>query len=224
MFDFNVFAVLTATDEWNMASSAFRLAHNSKWFCGAEGGVAEESIIGSREGTPAIDADDQFEERRDLQLSAVDRLVITFDLLWENLQNGIQFGTDPNLCHILLGYRGTPRISRKQCNVTVDNNLKIWLHDHQSRYGTAVGYNGENENQVRKRETWILANKPGLTDLIEKTTIHIGNLAVEIEFPNHAIAHPDYVKNLRAFVDKCTTTAQTIADKGRGGDSTEIME
>jgi len=41
MYDDNVFAVLTAFDLRNMASSAFQLRHNLQWFRKAEGGVAE---------------------------------------------------------------------------------------------------------------------------------------------------------------------------------------
>lgn len=54
MYDHNVFAVFTAFDQRNMASSAFRLSHNSQWFRKAEGGVAEEPTIDSRETTPPL--------------------------------------------------------------------------------------------------------------------------------------------------------------------------
>lgn len=202
MYNHNVFAVLIAIDQRNMARSAFRLVHNLKWFREAIGGVAREPIIDSRETTPAVDEDDP---------EAAESLVITFDLLSENLQNGIQFGTNPDLCHILLGYRGTLGVSGKQCNIIVDSNLRIWLHDYRSSHGTAVGHDEQNEAEVRKMETWILAYEPGSADRFEVTTIHFGSLVFKIEFPNHDAAHPAYVKNLRAFVDKCTPAVQTTA-------------
>lgn len=56
MYDYDVFAVMTAQDSKDRASSAFRLAHNARWFLPAAGGVAETATIDSQEPTPAIDA------------------------------------------------------------------------------------------------------------------------------------------------------------------------
>jgi len=199
MFDHNVFAVLTAYDGKNKANSAFRLPENSTWFHSSVGGVAIKPTINSRQATPAEDGESDEEE-----LSVVDRLIVTFDKLLESesFENGLQFGTDLLSSHILLGHRGTKGVSAKQCNIIVDDNLCIWLHDYHSAHGSAVGYNGQNHNEVRKRETWILAFEPGQEDPFGKITIHSGSLAVEIKFVNHTIAAPQYVENLRAFVRK----------------------
>jgi len=87
--------VLTAHDQKNKAGSAFELEHNLRWFCKATGAVALEPTINSRETTPAEDSqsDDEDEEKA----SAVDRLVISFKklLALDNLQNGLQLGTNP---------------------------------------------------------------------------------------------------------------------------------
>lgn len=202
MYDHNVFAILTACDQINRASSAFQLPENSKWLQKAAGGVAEEPTISSREVTPAEDL------YSDEQASAIDRLVVTFDGLLENLENGIQLGSNPKSCHILLGHRGTKGISAKQCNITVDEKLQIWLHDRHSTHGTAVGHRGQNGKQVRRKETWILAFKPRLANTFGKITIHLGSLIVGIEFPNHPTARPQYVKNLRAFAERCKEAAE----------------
>jgi len=219
MYDHNVFAVLTAFDQRNMASSAFRLKHNSQWFRKAEGGVAEEPSIDSRETTPApgcLGDNAQLEEVNENENSgpgAVERLVVTFDQLREKLYDGIQLGTDPKLSHILLGHRGTKGISGRQCNVIVDDELCIWLRDYRSTHGTAVGHDSQNETEVRRRDTWILAYGPGpgAANRFGLTTIHAGTLAVEIEFPNHTAAHPKYVKNLQAFADRCAAAAEAKA-------------
>lgn len=203
MYDHNIFAVLTAYDQKNKASSAFKLQENSKWFREANGGVAVEPTIDSREATPAAEPQPDDEEPR-----AVDRLVVTFDEPLENLQNGVQLGTNPSSSHILLGHRGTKGISAKQCNITVDDDLCIWLHDYLSTHGTAVGYKGQNQKDVRKKDTWILAYAPGTRNRSGETTIHSGSLAVNIEFPNHTTAHPRYIENLRAFVKKCKEAAK----------------
>ena len=156
MYDHNVFAVLTAFDQRNMANSALRLAHNSQWFHKAEGGVAEEPTINSREATPAVGDDAQSEKfnenrNKNSRPGAVDRLVVTFDGLLEKLHNGVQLGTNPNLSHILLGHRGTKGISARQCNIAVDDNLWIWLHDYYSTHVTAVGHDHQNETEVRRK-------------------------------------------------------------------------
>ena len=145
-----------------------------------------------------------------MESRVVDRLVVTFNELLnnENLENGVQLGTNPSSSHILLGHRGTKGVSAKQCNITVDDNLCIWLHDYHSAHGTAVGYKGQNQKEVRKRETWILTFAPGTRNRFGEITIHLGSLAVKIEFPNHTTANPQYAENLRAFVKKGKEAAE----------------
>lgn len=116
-----VFAVLTPCDEKNSARSAFKLPQNEKWSHKATGGVAEEPMIDIREATSAPDASSE-----DQDLGANDRLIVTSDELLKRLescQHGLLFGTHPGLCHILLGHRGTPGVSAKQYNITVEDNL-----------------------------------------------------------------------------------------------------
>lgn len=136
--------------------------------------------------------------------------MVTFALL----QNGIQLGTDLKVCHILLGHRGTKGIGGRQCNVVVDDGLCVWLRDYHSTHGTAVGHDSQNETEVRRRDAWILAYRPGpgAANRFGLTTIHAGTLAVEVEFPNHAAAHPEYVKSLQAFADRCAAGAEASAE------------
>jgi hypothetical protein len=116
-----------------------------------------ESGYCSREATPTEDP-----QSTDDEAGAVDRLVVTFnELLKTPLLNGMQFGTNTLLSHVLLGHRGTRGISTKQYNIIMDDDLCIWLHDFHSTHGTAVGHNGQNQMEVRKKETWILAYAPG---------------------------------------------------------------
>ena len=214
MYDYSVFAVLTASDEANKASSAFKLPQNITWFRKAIRGVAEEPTINSREVTPAANPQSDDEDEK---LGAVDRLVLTFDELLKYPLNGIQLGTNPSTSHILLGHRGTKGISAKQYNITVDDDLCIWLHDYHSTHGTAVGYSGQNRDEVRKKETWILAYQPGTPNEFGEITIHSGGLAVKIEFPNHLVAEPRYIENLRVFVNQCREEVPAV--EGLGLDS-----
>lgn len=212
VYDYNVFAVLTACDQKNKASSAFKLPQNAKWFHKATGGVAEKPTLDSREATPAENPQSEDEE-----IGAVDRLVVTFDEPLKNPLNGIQLGTNPLSSDVLLGHRGTKGISAKQYNVTVGGNLCIWLHDYLSTHGTAVGYNDQNRMEVRKKETWILSYEPGIPSPFGDITIHSGGLTIRIDFPNHEAAAPRYVENLRAFVNKCKEEVPAV--NGLGLDS-----
>ena len=119
MYGPDVFAVITARDQKNQASSAFGLEHNSRWFCKATGGVALKPTMDSRETTPADDS--QSDDKKEEEIaSTVDRLVLSFSklLALDNLENGLQLGTNPILSHILLGHRGTKGISARQVSST----------------------------------------------------------------------------------------------------------
>ncbi|MCJ1407503.1 hypothetical protein MMC19_001574 [Ptychographa xylographoides] len=218
MYNPEVFAVLTAYDQKNKASSAFKLPHNSKWFRPAAGGVAERPIINSREATPAEDS-----QSEDEGASAVDRLVLPFSKLMqlENVSDGIQAGTSTISSHILLGHRGIQGISSRQYNIAVDENLCIWLHDYHSTHGTAVESNGQNQKVARRKETWILAYKPGNRNVLGDITIYSGGMITKIEFPNQAKRIPDsqYVTNLRAFADMCKGKDGVAPNQGLGLDN-----
>ena len=205
-YDPNVFAIITAHDLRNMATSALKLPHNAKWFHKATGGVAEKATINSREPTPA----DQ-EGLEDAQpLSAVDRLVITFvDESGCRLQ-GLRFGTNQTSSEILFGERGTKGVSARQYAITVDEHLHIWLHDFYSTHGTAVEYDGQCGLEVRKKETWILAYSPGLPKTFKQIKLRSGSLVINIEFPGHAQSHPIYIHNLRALAETCMKNVPSL--------------
>ncbi|KAK2591045.1 hypothetical protein QQS21_011277 [Conoideocrella luteorostrata] len=203
MYGPEVFLVLKPLDSSNRARSAFRLPQNAQWFRPGTGGVAEHASIGSRDVTPAFDLGlgDEIEE-------TLDRLVVTFPELMrlQNLGGGLQAGTNQTLSHILLGHRGTKGVSNQQYRIAVDHNLHIWLHDYTSTHGTAVGYGGQNVQEIRKKETWILAFEPSKEeDSLEKITIHCGGLVTDVKFPNHATKtpHPRYIEYLKAFAAEC---------------------
>jgi hypothetical protein len=193
MFGPDVFAVLTPGQKPHLATSAFRLSHNSEWFCGAAGGVATKELISSREATPAYVAPQGSNAAQDKG----DCLVLTFDKLLrlENLQNGIQFGTRQASSHILLGHRGTTGISARQYSIIVDDNLEVWLQDNDSAFGTAVGHDGQNEDKIRKNERWLLAYEPGVLFPFEGISIQAGAVNIRIQFPNQMRAGPRYVRH-----------------------------
>ena len=117
MYGPDVFVVITAYDEKNKAGSALELEHNSRWFRKAIGGVALEPTMDSRQTTPAEESQSDGENEDEIT-SRVDRLVVSFSklLAFDNLENGLQLGTNPISSHILLGHRGTKGISGRQVN------------------------------------------------------------------------------------------------------------
>ncbi|KAK0950660.1 hypothetical protein LTS01_025525 [Friedmanniomyces endolithicus] len=112
MYDADVFAVITAHDALNLADSALRPEHNSKWFSKAAGGVALEPTLNSRETTPADDTQSGDVERKEV---LGDRLVVTFSKLFasDTFENGLQLGRNPISSHVLLGHRGTKTKRRR---------------------------------------------------------------------------------------------------------------
>ena len=90
----------------------------------------------------------------------------------------------------------------------MDETLNVWLHDYHSTHGTAVGQNGLNQKEVRRKETWLLVYSLGDSDGFEETTIHCSSLIIRIEFPNHRAGTSRYVENLQAFVKKCQEAAK----------------
>lgn len=76
------------------------------------------------------------------------------------------------------------------------------------RNGTAVGYKGENQKELRKRETWILAFAPNIWNRFGEITIHAGSLIFKIEFLNHTTTHPQCGETLQAFVKNCKKAAE----------------
>ncbi|KAF2453500.1 kinase-like domain-containing protein [Lineolata rhizophorae] len=200
MLDPNVFAVLTPCDEKNRARTAFSLPENADRFHKAVGGVAEEPTIDSRQSTPSLLSPS--EETGGEDEDATDRIILTFDKPSKDPLKGWQFGTNKASSDVLLGHRGTRGISGRQFNIAVDERLWVFLHDYHSSHGTAVSYNHKNKDEVRKKETWILSRGPGKSTPWKVVMIHVGHMAIKIEFPNQQAGKPEYMENLRAFFNR----------------------
>jgi hypothetical protein len=204
MYGYNVFAVLTPCDEEDKARKAFALVENATWFQEATGDIAEEPTIDSREPTPAPPTPN------DVAIKTSCSIILTLDKPLKNPLNGFQFGTSIP-CDVLLGRRGTRGISSRQFNIAIDEHLWVWLHDHHSTYGTAVGYNHQAKNQVHTKETWILAYAPGVSPPWNDVRVC---LAFKVDFPNHLAAHPQYIANLRAFLERNHAALPLVGELG----------
>lgn len=208
MYDLDVFAVLIPSDLKNRARTAFGLKQNERRFIKATApGVAEEVLISSRDPTP--DPLSPFEEKNDDGDTTSDRIVLRFSDQLNNPQEGIQLGTHV-LSDICLGLRGTKGVSARQCSIIIDDNYWIWLHDYHSSHGSAVRYDEHKKDEVRKRDSWILSYGPGQRMHWETIEVYVSGLAFRIKFPNHNLASPKYMANLRAFRERCKKAVPPI--------------
>lgn len=179
MSDPNVFAVLIPCDKKNLARDAFRLQDNADCYCKAVEGIAEEPTIDSREPTPAPQSSPEG------NYDSADRVLLRLDKLPKDLKKGWQFGTDPLVSDVLLGHRGTKGISSHHFHIAITKQFRVELHE-KSRYGTAVGYDGQAKEVVLKEDKWLLSFEPGAQKQWKYIIIYVPDadgLAFKIEFP-----------------------------------------
>lgn len=204
MYDHNVLARLTPCDAGNNARTAFGLEQNASRFYKTAEGIAKEPIIDSREPTPPLLPPSEGDQ------DATDCILLTFDNPPKNPSNGWQFGTNERSSNVLLGCRGTPGVSSRQYNIIIDKKLRIWLRDFYSSRGTAVSYSDDNQDDVRKKESWILSFEPGHLKQWKEIKIRSGGLAIKVEFPNQGAGRPQYVENLRTFFNQSQIAAPVV--------------
>lgn len=154
MCDQSVFAVLIPYDQKSRARGAFRLRENAHCYHKSTESIADEPTISSREPTPALQSPSQ------ANYEYTDRIVLTFKQKPKDPLRGWQFGTNPHSSDVLLGYRGTKGISGRHFCITITERFRVELQE-DSAHGTAVGYNGQAEDEVRKKTTWLLSFEPG---------------------------------------------------------------
>lgn len=151
------------------------------------------------------------------QPSAPNCLTLTFSKLraahsTSNYQSAgiICLGTDYT-CQIVLGYRGMSLLSPRHCYILVTDNLHIYVGDNASAYGTAVNYHGpvntrDNHCAVTQKRQWIVALELRSERTLEGIPLNVGQITFNLQFPNHAPAHPQYIHNLRWLANACKET------------------
>ena len=181
MEDPNVIATLIATSE--LARQAFSSPHNyDRCFP-----CAVSPSLGSRENTPFPDGEDDF----------APRIHLTFDKPPESIKNGYVFGYDPS-CDVRLADRRhvsklpkTRFVSKNHFSITFDAQHRVILRD-SSKVGTAVSYNGQAQNEVRSRFTWIIF--PDF-ELIE-VKIPEADISFKIQLAKHKTCESNYLANV----------------------------
>ncbi|KAL9015349.1 MAG: hypothetical protein Q9173_000040 [Seirophora scorigena] len=209
------------------AENAFCYEDNKKRYLPPTRGIAEGPTISSREATPAGEQPDNDH----CQYDFTHRLQLTFGVEPKDASKGYSFGTDPKKCDVLLGNRGAYGISGLHFWITFDDTVdkntidkkkktRLILKD-SSTNGTAVGYSGQAEKEVRRHFTWIL-------DLEEdegewEVVVNAQGLRFKVELASHKTCEAEYNKKVTKFleqssmalppvdglgIDSCTTTAQ----------------
>ncbi len=93
-----LFAVLTAYDKSNLATTAFGLPENVHYYRKAAEFAAQEPIIVSREPTPSPEPDSEAD------YESGDRILLHLDDPLKDLRTGWQFGTNQRVSDVLLGH------------------------------------------------------------------------------------------------------------------------
>ena len=73
------------------------------------------------------------------------------------------------------------------------------LADLGSTHGTAVETNGQNRDQRHSWDQWILTGQPGSDDRFSTINVWLGELALNLVFPNHHKSSPRYLERLTNF-------------------------
>ena len=150
MEDPNLIATLIPVDQWKLAEKALLLGENQDRRLSPKEGPP----IPSREATPAQENPDDDHREYD----STHRLQLTFVKEPKDPTKEYSFGTNSQICDVLLGPRGARAMSGLHFCITFDvisNEKRLILRD-SSTHGTAVSYNGQAEKEVRRHFTWIL--------------------------------------------------------------------
>ncbi|KAL9130730.1 MAG: hypothetical protein Q9217_001167 [Psora testacea] len=210
MLDSKLFAVLTAYDESNLAREAFGLPENVHYYRKTTEGIARKPIIDSREPTPAR------QPPPNANYESGDRILLRLDDPLKDPKTGWQFDTNPRVCDVLLGHRGTGGISSRQFYIIITEQFRVELRD-ESRYGTVISHDNQAKYMVLKDDKRLLSFEPGAQEQWREIIVYAPNdegLAFKVEFPNHREGGREYWKNLRAFIEERRTVLPTVSGLG----------
>ncbi|KAL8748764.1 MAG: hypothetical protein Q9184_007102 [Pyrenodesmia sp. 2 TL-2023] len=211
MSDPNVFAVLIPVDDGNLAGSAFSLPQNADRYRKPTASLMTGPTISSREPTPDQEDSSSFDSLTS-KYAQVPQIVLRFDNGPKDPLAGWAFGTNEAASDVLLGFRGTRRISGKQFTISISDERHIVLRDTSS-YGTAVGYDDKAKDQSRTNYSWTLALAPGVSQHWEEVRVYVPDktgFAFIIHFPNHRAGEDRYLDNLDNYLAERHLAVPTV--------------
>ena len=167
----------------------------------------EDPSISSREPTPAPQP-----PHRDDSICKYDfayRLQLTFKKKPKDPTKGFAFGTNRQICDVLLRQRGVSFISGLHFCITfdiIDEKICLILRD-SSTHGTAVSYDGQAEKETRHHFTWILDLKKDKGEGHNENrgrelNVLVQGLRFKIVLASHKTCWAEYCNNLESFLDE----------------------
>ncbi|KAL8646622.1 MAG: hypothetical protein Q9210_006033 [Variospora velana] len=152
MEDPDLIATLIPADSKEFARSSFLLPSNDARYLKPTKEFVEGPTISSRQSTPGLEAPNE----ACYEYETAHRIQLRFDGPPKDPASGFAFGTDPQRSDVLLNYRGVvPGVSGHHFNITFNEGGHLILKGLSTR-GTSVSYDGQAEDTVRHRFTWML--------------------------------------------------------------------
>ena len=214
MDDPNIIATLMASG-MNRAERAFQFEHNKQRY----EAPTDDIRPFSRETTPYSGDDFQDGNPKDKDATS-HRLKLSFDRPPKNMSKGYVFGWGPG-CDIQLVDRDDLRpgdreqvgmVSQKHFSITFDTERRVVLRD-ASTNRTAVSYDGQAGNELRRHFTWIIFPD------FEKIEVSIPS--ADISFIIKLGTHKNCDKEYRANMDRVFPPSVRI---GEGGLATPFQQ
>lgn len=191
----HLIATLIPSDDKERARTAFLLPENKERHQGPTGLSQTGPVLSSHQTTPEdTNATDEvpFGLPHRLRLRWIDGRKIP--------AKGITFGSDPNICDVLLTYPGITGISGLHFFITFDREGHLYLRD-ESSHGMAVSYDGQAKAQVRRHFTWRLDLRKS-NGRMWSPEVHVPShrgLSFKIRLP---MRHQDYLTRVSRFLEK----------------------
>ena len=143
----------------------------------------------SRQTTPSTALDDG-DDSNDKS-----RLILTFGIPLKDIGSGFVFGSNPNVCDILIGSQ-RDAISARHFSITFDSQRRpiVW-----SRRDTKVSYNGQLAKEGRQNFIWILFER------VENIEVIIGKteknqLRFRVKLGDHSGCKTEYQNQLDLYL------------------------
>ena len=203
MEDPNLIAILLPLND--PAKHAFGHENNQTRYLPPTEGFNVGPVISNGEITPAYDLPQQDDEVRYKHMY---RLLLSFEEAPKNPNKGYAFGTDKQKCDVVLGSSSVRGISGVHFHILFDvinGKRRLVLRD-SSTNGTAVSYDGQAEDEVRCKFTWILnleKDTPKGEEAKEwNMGVHVRRLDFKVKIVSHQTCEAKYNTNLTNFLNR----------------------
>ncbi|KAL8907055.1 MAG: hypothetical protein Q9207_001635 [Kuettlingeria erythrocarpa] len=181
---------IRAERAWN------RLENCDRWEPASE---EDEVDISSREPTPVTQSNTN-------GAGNGSKILLTFHDKPKNLEKGFVFGSDPRVCDIFLGGRGTG-FSRQQFRITFNERGEV-IFENTARTQASVQYKAE-PLSPRDHFTWILFKR------YDPITIKVGDLTFKVKWPaNRDSCQAQYEAHREAYLEERRNAFPSLSQLG----------